>query len=223
MMHNAFASTLIVAAALAYPGYGFAKLQLEVESASNRDGSAVRVKTITDEKRQLRKVWIYFRKPGQARMRLLTSHVSSIENNWPAGLTFIEDWDKNGTHEISITQECGAGSNCEGDLYHIAPGSGHLVPIFKGNLGYIHYMNGHLVEYSRAGCCAWGASVYAVSPDRLQIADKPAFHTYMGTLDEYNQKLLVNSQKAKTYWCKVRAKKPQSATSMCRRQLIKLE
>ena len=40
---------------------------IDVKSATNRDGSAVRVKSITEDDIK-RSVWIYFRKPGQSHM-----------------------------------------------------------------------------------------------------------------------------------------------------------
>jgi hypothetical protein len=168
------------AACLAWPWPCSAGPQLDVESATNRDGSAIRVRTITDEEGRQRKVWIYFRKPGEARMKLIANQTYRLDDHMAAGLTQIHDWDKNGTHEVSVVKACGAGPNCDGLLFHIDPHTARMVKIFRGDSSSVEYMNGHLVEYGRSSCCAWQADVYAVSHDRLSIAQQPKFSVYMG-------------------------------------------
>lgn len=165
-------------ACLTLPHHVDARPVIEVKSATNRDGSAMRVKTITEDDIK-RSVWIYFRKPGQSRMQLVANFSHDISNNMPAGLTQIVDWDRNGTHEISVAKECGAGPNCTEDIFHIEPHTARMIRIYEGSNAYILYLNGHLVEYARSSCCSWEASVYEVSTDRLKISAQPKFRARM--------------------------------------------
>lgn len=176
-----------MAAGIAWPWHCSAGPQLDVQSATNRDGSAIRVRTITDEEGGQRKVWIYFRKPGEGRMKLIANQTHMLDVHMTAGLTQIHDWDKNGTHELSVVKECGAGPNCDGLLFHIDPHTARMVKIFRGDTSFVEYMHGHLVEYSRINCCSWGANVYAVSSDRLSIAQQPKFSVYMGIREHAGQ------------------------------------
>lgn len=155
---------------------------IEVESATNRDGSALRIKSITEDAIK-RRVWIYFRKPGQSRMQLLTQFSHDISVHMPAGLTQIVDWDRNGTHEISIVKACDAGPNCAAELFHVEPDTARMIRIFEGNTPFMEYVNGHLVEYVRSSCCAWEAAVHEVSTDRLKIASHAKFRVTMALRD----------------------------------------
>lgn len=174
------ARVLALGAGIAWPWHCSAGPELDVQSATNCDGSALRIKTLTDEEGGQRKVWIYFRKPGDERMELIATNTFLLQDQMAAGLTLIEDWDKNGTHEVSVVVTCGAGPNCDSLLYRIDPQTARMVRIFRGNIGFVEYMHGHLVEYSRSSCCSWSANVYAVSPDRTSIAQKPEFSAHMG-------------------------------------------
>lgn len=153
-----------------------------MQSTTNRDGSAIRVRTITDAESGQRKAWIYFRKSDEGRMKLIANQTHMLDGDMTAGLIQIQihDWDKNGTHELSVVKECGAGPNCDGLLFHIDPHTARMVKIFRGDTSFVEYMHGHLVEYSRINCCSWGANVYAVSSDRLSIAQQSKFSVYMG-------------------------------------------
>jgi hypothetical protein len=153
---------------------------LEVQSATNRDGSAVRIRTLLDESKSIRQVWIYFRKAGANRMQLISSHRSSTQLSSAAGLSMIDDWDKDGTHEITIIDECGAGPNCSSTLARIDPIEGRLITIFEGGGSHIKYQRGHLVEYSRNNCCSWTADVYPVTKDRHHVGHTPVFSAYTG-------------------------------------------
>ena len=174
------ARVLALAAGIAWPWHCSAGPELVVQSATNRDGSALRIKSLTDEEGAQRKVWIYFRKPGDGRMKLIATDTYTLQDQMAAGLTLIEDWDKNGTHEVSVVVACGAGPSCDSLLYRIDPQTARMVRIFRGNTGFVEYMHGHLVEYSRRSCCAWVANVYPVSPDRTSIAQQPKISAYMG-------------------------------------------
>jgi hypothetical protein len=178
MKVHSLAGFMLRVACLTLSHHVDARPVIDVKSATNRDGSALRVKSITEDDIK-RSVWIYFRKPGQSHMQLVANFSRNISNNMPSGLTTIVDWDRNGTHEISIVKECGAGPNCTGDLFHIEPQTARMIRIFEGNTSFIEYLNGHLVEYGRSSCCSWEASVYKVSTDRLNISAQPKFHVSM--------------------------------------------
>ena len=199
-----------LAAGIAWPWHCSARLQLDVQSATNRDGSALRIKTLTDEEGGWRKVWIYFRKPGDRRMKLIATDTHKLEGMMAAGLTQIEDWDKNGIHEVSVVVACGAGPNCDSLLYRIDPQTTRMVRIFRGNTGFLEYMHGHLVEYGRSSCCAWQADVYAVSHDRTRIAQKPKFSAYMEIRDLTGQDRNRKGRRRQTEEIRVQVKDKES-------------
>lgn len=113
---------------------------IDVKSATNRDGSALRVKSITEDGIK-RRVWIYFRKSSQSHMQLVVNYSHDISNNMPSGLTTIVDWDRNGTHEISVVKECVAAPNCTGDLFHIKSHTARMIRISERNTTFIKYFN----------------------------------------------------------------------------------
>jgi hypothetical protein len=152
---------------------------LDVQSATNADGSAVRIQTITDKQREERHVKIFYRSHQSGRMKLVASISRSMAESPAAGMTQILDWDRNGMHEISFVEECGAGPNCDGILYRINK-SAELVVLFQGNSTIVDYINGHFIDYGRNNCCSWIASAHLVSKDRLHIQAKPAFNVFVG-------------------------------------------
>jgi len=152
---------------------------LDVESATNSDGSAVRIQTITDKKREQRHVKIFYRSQKSGRMKLVASMSRSMEEMPASGLTHIFDWDRNGIHEISFVEECGAGPDCDGFLYRVDKNA-KLVVLFEGNPTDAEYINGHFIRYGRNNCCSWIAAAHPVSNDRLHIQAKPAFHVFIG-------------------------------------------
>ena len=153
---------------------------VDVQSATNSDGSAVRIQTLTDEKREERRVKIFFRTHKSGHMKLVASMSRSMAESPAAGLTHIFDWDRNGIHEISFVESCGAGPNCDGVLYRVNQ-SGELVLLFEGNPTVVDYINGHFIDYGRNNCCSWIAAAHPVSHDRLHIQAKPTFYVFIGT------------------------------------------
>jgi hypothetical protein len=152
---------------------------LDVQSATNADGSAVRIQTITDKQREERHVKIFYRSHQSGRMKLVASISRSMAESPAAGLTHILDWDRNGTHEISFTEHCVPGPNCEGVLYRIEP-MGELVKIYEGSSNMHTYINGHFIDHYQNKCCSWIATAHSVSKDRLHIQAKPAFYVFVG-------------------------------------------
>ena len=152
---------------------------VDVQSATNSDGSAVRIRTLTDEQREQRHIKIYFRKHNSGQMKLVASMSRSMSESSAAGLTYILDWDRNGTHEISLTESCSPGPNCEGVLFRIGP-MGELVEMYEGSAILHRYINGHFIDYTRNNCCSWIATAHPVSPDHLHIEAKPAFYVFIG-------------------------------------------
>ncbi|WP_344758644.1 hypothetical protein [Luteimonas lutimaris] len=67
----------------------------------------------------------------------------------------IIDLGDDGMHEIEVTGSCGAGPNCEGDVYAVDPDAGKLVHLFSGGYSELFTRDGWLVESGRASCCAW--------------------------------------------------------------------
>lgn len=152
---------------------------LDVQSATNADGSAVRIQTITDKQREERHVKIFYRSHQSGRMKLVASISRSMAESPAAGMTHILDWDRNGIHEISFTEHCVPGPNCDGVFYRINQ-SGELVVLFEEMPTVVDYINGHFIDYGRNKCCSWIAAAHPVSKDRLHIQAKPAFYVFVG-------------------------------------------
>lgn len=191
-------------------------VKLEVQSATNRDGSAVRIRTLLDENKSIRQVWIYFRKAGANRMQLISSLRSSTQLSPAAGLAIINDWDKNGTHEITIIEECGFGPNCSSTLARIDPIKGRLLKIFEGWGSHIQYQRGHLVEYGRNNCCSWTADVYAVSKDGHRVGHAPVFSAYTGMLmPGIDEPMNASGRRSESNSYEIVSRGPDNETQIC--------
>lgn len=83
--------------------------------------------------------------------RVLEQEVEST----PMGHAGVVDIDGDGMHEIEVRGMCGAGPNCEGDLYRIDRGGQKLYHFFSGGYADLQVIDGYLVESGRASCCAW--------------------------------------------------------------------
>lgn len=152
----------------------------ETLSATNRNGSALKVRTVFDETTQTREVTVYFRPPLQQRMRVVSRFSHSIIGNPNAGLTFIIDWDRDGTHEISVSEGCGASPNCDFQIFNLNTSTGALIPFFKGRTESVRLIGGYLVDSARNNCCSWIYDFYRLSVDHRTVSTKPEFSGYVG-------------------------------------------
>lgn len=72
----------------------------------------------------------------------------------PFGHVGLIDLDGDGNHEVEVRGVCGAGPNCEGDVYRVAPGGRKLQHFFNGGYAGLPLDDGWLLEAGRASCCS---------------------------------------------------------------------
>ena len=73
----------------------------------------------------------------------------------PMGHADLVDIDQDGMHEVEVRGMCGAGPNCEGEVYRIDPAMRTLQPFFSGGYYELQVIDGWLVEAGRSSCCSW--------------------------------------------------------------------
>lgn len=73
----------------------------------------------------------------------------------PSGHASVVDLDHDGLHEVEVRGMCGAGPNCEGDLYRVDAAARRWQHLFTGGYADLQVIDGWLVEGGRASCCAW--------------------------------------------------------------------
>lgn len=126
------------------------------QTAENADQSTLSVATVC-EKAGIRSYLLGSRtKDGR-----LDRKIVEVESEYaPTGNARLVDMDGDGNHEVEVRGMCGAGPNCEGELYRINRDSGRLELFFSGGYSDLSVIDGHLVEAGRASCCAWEYHAY---------------------------------------------------------------
>jgi hypothetical protein len=148
-----------------------AKCQPHIVSVTNADSSQFQSRTVAcdaieEGSSEQNTVSIYYiSKPG-AKASLLQSFELNVDGDAPFGSVGFEDVDKDGFHEIEQRGMCGAGPNCEGNIYKFDTKSKKLYHFFSGGYSHLLFIDGHLVEAGRASCCAWEFHAYKVRPDK---------------------------------------------------------
>ena len=124
----------------------------EPARAENRDGSVLTVQTECASPELRRYVATLTCDAGRVCDRLeLTQEV--VYNSM--GHVDLVDLDQDGMHEVEVRGMCGAGPNCEGDVYRIDPATRTLRHFFNGGYYELQVMDGWLVESGRSSCCSW--------------------------------------------------------------------
>lgn len=174
-----------MAAALLSVSPALAKTTSErtVESATNPDGSALRIVTITNEQAKSRNVKVYYRaKPGQ-RMQLIWKNHFSLTESYSAGITQIIDWNQDGINDVSVTLDCGAGPDCETNHYRIDLKTHQMVPVSTTSLS-TQIISGYLIDMSRNNCCSWIGTAYRMKADRQGFEPAAAFSIFVAANKE---------------------------------------
>ena len=87
--------------------------------------------------------------------------ILEVESEYtPMGSASLIDIDGDGYHEVEVRGMCGAGPNCEGELYRIDRKTGKLELFFSGGYSALSVIDGYLVEAGRASCCSWEYHAY---------------------------------------------------------------
>ena len=89
----------------------------------------------------------------------------------PMGHAGLVDLDGDGMHEVEVRGMCGAGPNCEGDVYRIDPATRTLHHFFSGGYYELQVIDGWLVESGRSSCCSWEFHLWRLDTPRAGPLD----------------------------------------------------
>ena len=194
----------MVATTLSFsPALAKTTTERKVESASNPDGSALRIVTTTNEKAESRHVKVYYRTHPSQRMQLIWKNHFSLNESYATGITQITDWNQDGINDISVTLGCGAGPNCEVNNYMIDPKTQQMKHV--GTTGnFTHIISGYLVDMGRNNCCSWIGEAYRMNADRQGFDPVPAFSIFVAADKEF-----VGERPAVCYFYKTTSKGEQ--------------
>jgi len=126
------------------------------QSVKNADQSTLSVATTCGDNGQRQYLLRARAKDGSGDQKIL-----EVESEYvPHGSASLIDIDGDGYHEVEVRGMCGAGPNCEGELYRIDRESGKLELFFSGGYSELSVIDGYLVEAGRASCCSWEYHAY---------------------------------------------------------------
>jgi hypothetical protein len=126
------------------------------QSARNPDQSTLSVATVCDKPGSRIYVMRATAKDGRTQEKRV-----EVESEYtPMGSASLVDIDRDGFHEIEVRGMCGAGPNCEGEIYRINRESGQVELFFSGGYSELLVIDGYLVESGRASCCSWEYHAY---------------------------------------------------------------
>jgi len=140
--------------------------------ARNADGSVVQV--VTDQC------------PG-AETHSLAFHYSPTPTTPPQKLTSLSDHsareidlgqrDPRGFVQIDLGGACGAGPNCEHELYRFDPAARAFYLFFSSGYATLEPFEGYLVEGGRSSCCEWEYHAYKIGQTggRETVGELPEF------------------------------------------------
>lgn len=120
--------------------------------AENRDGSVLTVQTECASPELRRYVATLTCDGGRTCDR--QAYTQEVVYN-SMGHADLIDVDQDGMHEVEVRGMCGAGPNCEGNVYRIDPATRTLQPFFSGGYYELQVIDGWLVEAGRSSCCSW--------------------------------------------------------------------
>ena len=124
----------------------------EPARAENRDGSVLTVQTECASPELRRYVATLTCDAGRVCDRLEVTQEVVYNSMGNIGLI---DLDEDGMHEVEVRGMCGAGPNCEGEVYRIDPATRTLRHFFSGGYYELQVIDGWLVESGRSSCCSW--------------------------------------------------------------------
>lgn len=119
---------------------------------ANRDGSTLSLSTECPSPETRRHVVVLTCEAGRVCDR---REIEQDAAETPMGHAALVDIDQDGWHEVEVRGMCGAGPNCDGDLYRIDPATRTLVHFFTGGYYELRVIDGWLVEAGRSSCCSW--------------------------------------------------------------------
>lgn len=120
--------------------------------AENRDGTVLTALTECASPDLRRYVATLTCEAGRVCDRLEVTQEVAYNSMGGAGLIDLDD---DGMHEIEIRGMCGAGPNCEGNVYRVDPAKRTFQHFFSGGYYELQAIDGWLVESGRSSCCSW--------------------------------------------------------------------
>lgn len=171
-------TTIIIALAWALPISAKSSNERNVESATNKDGSALRITTNTNWKTETRHVTVYHRPQFGEKMQPIWSRSFSMATSYAAGVTQINDWNEDGVIDVSVTLDCGAGMACETIQHNINNKTRQMVPIGT-TYGITKIISGYLVDMVRGNCCSWIGTAHRLSEDRQRFDPVEEFSVFV--------------------------------------------
>ncbi|TQM06952.1 hypothetical protein FB548_3328 [Pseudoxanthomonas sp. 3HH-4] len=88
----------------------------------------------------------------------------------PMGHAGLMDLDGDGMHEVEVRGMCGAGPNCEGDVYRIDPATRSLRHYLSDFYYELQVIEGWLVASGRSSCCSWSYRLWKLdAPHALPL------------------------------------------------------
>lgn len=150
-----------------------AKCQPNIVTVTNTDQSQLQSRAMfcedVDEAGPENSVSIYYISKQGADAQLLDTFKLYADGEEPFGSIGFEDIDNDGFFEVEKRGMCGAGPNCEGELYKFDRKTESLYHFFSGGYSHLLFIDGHLVEAGRASCCAWEFHAYKITPDKKKM------------------------------------------------------
>lgn len=200
-----FIGATAMAAALLSVSLALAKTSSgrEVESATNPDGSALRIVTTTDARAESRHVKVYYRARHGQRMQLIWKNHYSFNESYSMGITQITDWNQDGINDVSVTLDCGTGADCEVNNYMIDLKTQQMVHVGTTGL-FAQIISGYLVDMNRNNCCSWIGNAYRMKADRQGFEPAAAFSVFVAADKEF-----VGERPAVCYFYKTTSKGEQ--------------
>ena len=131
--------------------------------AENRDGSVLTVRTECPTLELRHYVAVLTCDAGRICDRLQVEQEAASNRMGHADLV---DLDQDGMHEVEVRGMCGAGPNCEGDVYRIDPATRTLQHFFSGGYYELQVIDGWLVEAGRSSCCSWEFHLWKLDAPR---------------------------------------------------------
>jgi hypothetical protein len=158
-----------------FAGSAVAKCQPDIVTVTNADRSQLQSRAMVcddgDDGSAKNSVSVYYiSKPG-ADARLLDTFQLYADGEEPFGSLGLEDVDNDGFFEVELRGMCGAGPNCEGNLYKFDKKTKSLYHFFSGGYSHLLFIDGHLVEAGRASCCAWEFHAYKIQSGKKVIGE----------------------------------------------------
>lgn len=149
---------------------GHADCVPQVEQATNRDGSVVRIEQRQCDNDFVRSILVHSKPAGAAQYATILRRTQDAVLA-PTGGANWRDVDGDGIFEYEEIGACGAGPNCEAVVYRLSDSRKSLHLLFDGAYASLTTVAGFLVTSGRASCCAWEHAVYRRPPAPLPVQE----------------------------------------------------